>query len=409
MSDCRVIRSPLLPGGDLISAVLDREVMALADRGGASGMVGDRWADLCADWAQEWCGKSSPVPDGLGLPLTVDRVARLDARPEIARRASKRGLQNPDLLFLGRRDGIPVIQAADAKFSVETARSKQVSPGVVDALLAIDNLLLPLTGILPSDLEIVPGVFLCPDFPLTTTMLERGRGITRVTVRRDEVILVSVSAKTFFSKMEGAGLIPPLSAIDNLSVDTDESLLAGLYYFRLGRAVIGCWLDSVKPLLLFNDVVDVNLGAIAKETRDRANSADSAIGLVISWDAEVQTVRAERAAVEQVAALPVLTRDLRAIIARESAALGADAPSTNQVRRRLGAWYRSKLREMVGPMAPPIRDFAGALQDLAKARAAVAPLVEAETRRIVAEAIANRDAEKSGETSLLDVASVSQG
>src|SRR3954453_8343658 len=144
-----MVRSPLLPGGDLISAVLDREVMALADRGGARGLVGSRSAHLCAEWAESWCGKPSHVPDGSDSPLTVERVARLDARPEIAKSASKRGLQNPDLLFLGRRNGSPVIQAADAKFSVETARSKQVSPGVVEALLAIDDLLLPLTGDLP--------------------------------------------------------------------------------------------------------------------------------------------------------------------------------------------------------------------------------------------------------------------
>src|SRR5262245_51585431 len=332
--------------------------MALADRGGASGLVGSRWADLCAEWAESWCGNSSHIPNGSHTPFTIERVARLDARPEIAHSASKRGLQNPDLLFLGRRNGLPVIQAADAKFSVETARSKQVSPGVVEALLAIDKLLTPLTGDLPNELEIVPGVFLCPDFPLTHTMLERGRGITMVTVSRDEVLLVAVSANVFFSPIEGANLIPILASVDGLSINTNESLLAGLYYFRLSRAAIGCWLDAVKPLLLFNDVVEVDVQAVAVETQRRVDSADSAIEILRSWDAEVQTVRAERASVEQVAALPILTRDLRAIISRESDNLGVEAPSTNQVRRRLGAWYRAQLRDLVGPMKPPIANFA---------------------------------------------------
>ncbi len=398
MSEDRLVRSPLLPGGDLISAVLDREVMALADRGGASGLVGDRWADLCAEWADAWCGNASPVPDGSNEPFKVERVARLDARPEIARSASKRGLQNPDLLLLGRRDGLPVIQAADAKFSVETARSKQVSPGVVDALLAIDNLLTPLTGHLPEDLQIVPGVFLCPNFPLTHTMLERGRGITRVTVRRDEVILISVSAKAFFSCIEGATLIPTLASVDGLPVDVDESLLAGLYYFRLSRAAIGCWLDSVKPLLLFNDQVDVDIEAVAEDAKLRVDSVDSAIELLRTWDAEVQIVRAERASVEQVAGLPILTRELRTIIARESERFGVEAPSTNQIRRRLGAWYRAQLRDLVGPMTPPIPDFTGALQELARAGATIAPRVEAEARRIVTEAIVGRAEEQTEES-----------
>jgi hypothetical protein len=391
VSDGRVIRSPLLPGGDLISAVLDREVMALADRGGASGMVGHRWADVCADWAERWCGSLSPVPGDSSLPLAVERVARLDARPEIARAASKRGMQNPDLLFLGVRDGSPAIQAADAKFSVETARSKQVSPGVVEALLSVDNLLSPLVGDLPGDLAIVPGVFLCPEFALTHTMLERGRGITRVTVSPDEVILVSVSATEFFLKMEGANIMPILAAVDALPIDHRQSLLAGLYYFRLARAAIGCWLDSVKPLLLYNDTVDVDVIAVAAEAVVRSEIANAAIELVLAWDAEVQTVRAERASVEQVAALPLLTRDLREIIAAESAALGAEAPSTNQVRRRVGAWYRGQLRELVGPMRPPIADFPKALQDLAKAGAKVTPKLKVETRRIVVELIEHRE------------------
>ena len=41
-------RSPLLPGGDMVSALFDREVMGFADRGGASNLVGDRWADIAA-------------------------------------------------------------------------------------------------------------------------------------------------------------------------------------------------------------------------------------------------------------------------------------------------------------------------------------------------------------------------
>jgi hypothetical protein len=391
VSDGRLIRSPLLPGGDLISAVLDREVMALADRGGASSMVGHRWADICADWAEGWCGRNSPVPGDAGTPLSIERVARLDARPEIARAASKRGMQNPDLLFLGTCAGLPTIQAADAKFSVETARSKQVSPGVVEALLSVDNLLSPLTGELAPNLSIVPGVFLCPDFPLTHTMLERGRGITRVTVSPDEIILVAVSAKEFFSRMEGANIMPILAGIDALPLDIRESLLAGLYYFRLSRASIGCWLDSVKPLLLYNDAVEVDTSAVEAEAENRASVANSAIDLVLAWDAEVQTVRAERASVEQVAALPLLTRDLRDIIAQESEALGVDAPSTNQVRRRVGAWYRGQLREIVGPMLPPIDNFPKALQDLARAGASVAPRLETEARRIVVELIKHRD------------------
>src|SRR3712207_5970796 len=62
--DDRVISSPALPGGDLIAAVLDREVMGLADRGGASNLVGERWANVCAAYAERWVGQERPIPDG---------------------------------------------------------------------------------------------------------------------------------------------------------------------------------------------------------------------------------------------------------------------------------------------------------------------------------------------------------
>ena len=251
--DDRVIRSPRLPGGDLVAAVLDREVMGLADRGGASNLVGDRWADLCADHALAWPNCERPVPDGGDEGLRVERVLRLDATPAVAAAASKRGLQNPDLLLVGTRGGAPTLQAVDAKFSVETARAKQVSPAVVADLLGLRDILPALFGDLGRNGQapaVVPGVFLCPDYPLTHLMLRRRHGILRTTVRPEEVVLLPAPADRFFAPVEGASVMPPLAAIDDLPMRLDESLLASLYYFRLARAAVGCWLDATKPLLL---------------------------------------------------------------------------------------------------------------------------------------------------------------
>ncbi len=50
------IRSPRLPGGDIFAALFDRDVMTFADRGGASNLIGDRWADLAAAHAAGWSG-----------------------------------------------------------------------------------------------------------------------------------------------------------------------------------------------------------------------------------------------------------------------------------------------------------------------------------------------------------------
>lgn len=384
-----MIRSSLLPGGDLIAAVLDRTVMGLADRGGASNLVGDRWADLCANHAARWVGQDRPVPDAKE-PLRVERVLRLDATPAVAAAASRRGLQNPDLLLIGRRDGVPTVQAADAKFSVETARVKQVSPAVVEGLLGLRDVLPTLFGddLLAGDLALVPGMFLCPDYRLTHLMLRRRHGIVRTTVHPEEVALLPAPAGAFFDPLEGSRVMPVLAAVDDLPVAIDDDLLAALYYFRLARAAVGCWLDATKPLLLFDDRIAVDAEAVRAEAEPRANGARSAYEAILAWDADVQTVRAARAAVDQVAALPILGRDLRALVARLAEAEGAAPPSLNQVRRRLGAWYRGRLRERVGPLAPPVADLPSKLAELGRAGAAVSPLLEAEAARIVGELIA---------------------
>ena len=111
-SDLKVAQSSRLPGGDLVSAVLDREVMGLADRGGASNLVGDRWADVVAEATAMWPSSERPVPGGDAILVEV--VHRLDAEPGVAAAASRRGLQNPDLLLAGRIDGRSTIQAAFA-------------------------------------------------------------------------------------------------------------------------------------------------------------------------------------------------------------------------------------------------------------------------------------------------------
>lgn len=385
-----MIRSPRLPGGDLVAAVLDRAVMSFADRGGASNLVGHRWADLCAEFAESSAGQVRPVPDPRGTPIHVEHVIRLDATPAIASAASKRGLQNPDLLFVGRRDGAPVIQAADAKFSVETARAKQVSPAVVEALLELGDLLPSFGAYHPAEVAPVTGVFLCPDYPLTHLMLRRGFGILRVTVRPEEVILVPAPADRFFKPIDAAGVMRPLAAVDALPLDIDQSLLAGLYYFRLARAAVSCWLDATKPLLLHNDQLVVDEEAVHAEAVARARSARSAYDLVLRWNADVQSVRSARSAIDHAAGLPISSRELREWMSTVARRLGADAPSVNQVRRRVGAWYRGQVRQRVGPLNPPIANLPAAVAEVARVGAEIAPTVQPEAMRIIEELIDGR-------------------
>src|SRR5215217_7878537 len=240
-------RSSRLPGGDIVSALFDREVMGLADRGGASNLIGDRWADIAATHAATWIGSDRRLHADDQQPLRIVRVDRLDAIPAVAAAASKRGLQNPDLLLIGQREDQQAVQAADAKFSVETARSKQVSPAVVLGLMELQNHVPGILDGVSDRVRIESGVFLCPDYPLTHLMLRRRHGIVRTTVRREEVVLVPAAADQFWDGVQGAELIAPLAATDNLPARPDENLMAGVYYFRLARAAVGFWLDATKP------------------------------------------------------------------------------------------------------------------------------------------------------------------
>lgn len=374
----------------MVSAVLNRQVMGLADRGGGSGLVGRRWADLCADWISELVGRPAQVPQGAGDSFAIERVARLDDMPRIASVASKRGLQNPDLVIIGHRHNRSILQAADAKFSVETARSKQVSPEVVEALLGLGSLVRSLTGDLTEEIEFIPGVFLSPDYPLTHLMLQGRQGIMRATVRPSEVVLVPVDPASFFEPLPASAVMHVLSGVDDLPVSTDESLLAGLYYFRLARATVGSWLDSVRPLLQWNDKIEVDEAALLAEAERRAPTARTAFELVLAWDVDVEAIRARRAAVDQVTGLPVVTRDLRNAIAAAVNGKVDEGPSVNQLRRRLGAWFRGELRAMVGPIPPSEPDFPARLQELAKLSAHVAKQIPEQTNRVIRELIAER-------------------
>ncbi len=74
--------------------------------------------------------------------------------------------------------------------------------------------------------------------------------------------------------------------------------------------------------------------------------------------------------------------------ARIAAAAGGDPPSANQVRRRLGAWYRGELRERLGPIPPPVANLQDVLDQVAAAGREIAPRAEPEFERIVLELMA---------------------
>src|SRR5690606_15833678 len=102
---------------------------------------------------------------------------------EVAATAARNGLQNPDILLRGQGPAGLTIQALDAKFSVETAKARQVSQEMLQGLMTISEVLEPLVGPMPDDVDLVDGMFLCPDYPLTHLMFRQRKGIVKATVR----------------------------------------------------------------------------------------------------------------------------------------------------------------------------------------------------------------------------------
>lgn len=228
------LRSSAFPGGSLIRALLDRRLMGLADMGGSSATIGARWSDIVSDHIDSLIGAEIGIPgDGAH---TVEHVIRLDALPQVAHAASKRALQNPDFVLLGQRNGELTLQAADAKFSIETARAKQVSVEMLTALAEVGPTYTDLLGEWETDGTVVPGLFFAPQSAMTAYVLSGGRGIIRATVKPDEVILLDSTANELTDPIPGKQARQRMADLDGLAAPAERELLLGLYYVRLSSA-----------------------------------------------------------------------------------------------------------------------------------------------------------------------------
>lgn len=377
--------SDLLPGGSLLAAIFDRNLMRLSDRGGASGIIGDRWAEMCAETIARggFLDRQSRAPE----PASVTRAVRLDDVPAIAAAASRRKLQNPDFVLIGGDGARSWAQAVDAKFSAETARSRQVSAEMLADLLAIGPVVSGQVGALSADVELRDGWFLCPDYSLTHYAIHQRRGTHRITVDRDELVLVPVTADAFLSGLACRPLVERFATIDGLEGPAAQSLLLSLYELRIARAAVACWLDQSRPLLGPKEMVEIDLAAVLDAAGERARGVRSSWELVEQWDEDAEVTRRQRLAVDHVAAVPVSGAELRREIEEAAGAVGVAPPSANRVRRRVGAWYRDRLLEAVGPLLPPVTDFGTVLDRLGHHARQLRAEVASETTDIILEMV----------------------
>jgi hypothetical protein len=367
--------SPLLPGGNLISASLDRQIMVWSDRGGASRHIGDRWAVRSAEALTAAIGHEWPIPHA--SPYTLTRVIRLDDVPEVSREANRHHLENPDFVLLGRRSGGgAIIQAADAKFAADRIKPSQVSADVVSNLLAVEN---GVTRALVdetvrqeglSDPLIVRGVFVVPRSELTEHLLKRVTTGRNPTVDRLEVVSVDPEPGAMFAGLPPARLIGSLARIDALPVTPRANLISAIYYFRLACACYFLWSETEKPLLSTLPASEPEPGLVAAEVSTRSAKAGSAYELVATWAVDVEPQVSAREAISAVASLPIRMRDLRARVERAGA--GADGKVVRNVRRDLDIAFRTRLVEAIGEIpANDPRPLTLILNDVATASRAL--------------------------------------
>lgn len=363
--------------------------MRFSDRGGASGIIGDRWADLCAlalgQKVETLVTLDQDVP-----PIACDGVVRLDDIPEVARVASRAHLQNPDFLLVGTQGGRQTIKAADAKFSVETAKSRQVSAHVVKALLDLGQTVRDRIPDLHDDVALSDGIFLCPDYSLTRHVLRGGQGLRRIAVPDREVCLLPVQIDEFMRPIGHERLIQILAARDDLGSDYRQSLLLTLYYFRLARSAVGFRVDQTTPLLASRDAPEVDVADVEAEAERIGKQAFGAWNLILRWNDIAEEVRRQRLAVDAATGYPIPGRILRQQVEQRSAAAGVEPPSTNRVRRIAGSWMRARIRQEFGPIDPPVDDLDKLLRELRAFARSLTPAVAAYTDDVIGDLIAEQ-------------------
>lgn len=379
------LRSDAFPARTLLDSYYDRQVTQLSDRGLASNLIGDRWSDLAAQYLEQWPGTTVSLPDG--STIDVQHVYRLDSTPQIASIASKRKLQNADYIVVGTRAGRIVQFAIDAKFSIETAKSAQVSAETLSALLEVGELITAHLPGLPHNAEVLDGFFISPDMPLTHYVMGRPRGRMAARVDSDQVFLVPVQPVPFLKTEPGSRLLGPLAVLDGFRDDLKHNMLLAMYYFRLARACYGAYGELTRPIFGQADSCAASDSELEQRTIEIARSARSSWDVVLHWDNQAEQVRAQRETAYGAMAFPLPNRELRDKIVAESELRGVEQPSINSVRKRIGSWYREQFDDRLGTVLPPVDDMTVLLQRIHQAAVEVLPMIEPKVAAIIDEVL----------------------
>jgi hypothetical protein len=383
----------------LISALFDRQLMMWSDRGGASRDFGDRWSERVSEALTARIGAERALPGDDVYRL--EAVVRLDDDVRIAEQAGRHKLTNPDFVLFGRRsDGTPILQAADAKFAVDTIKPNQVSAEALQALLDVEH------GLARQALEqdirdhdvlaavAMPGIFVSPIGPLTDYFLPRLLTDPRQSVDRGQIELIEADPVGLFDPMPPARLISPLASLDHLATSPRTNLLAAMYYYRVACACAWLWVEDRTPLLARDPHIEVDAEALLSEVQARAAHADSAYELVTVWFDDIEIVSRNRKSLDEVMSMPVRMSEIRQLVERAGA--GDDRRMVRMVRATLDRTFRGRVIDLVGDVpAHPDEALGDVLMRVAEASREQRPEMMKLARSLVAEYVEAQAAEES--------------
>ncbi len=393
------VHSHLLPDGNLISALFDRQLMMWSDRGGASRDFGDRWSERVSEALTARIGSERALPGDDVYRL--EAVVRLDDDVRIAEQAGRHKLTNPDFVLFGRRgDGTPILQAADAKFAVDTIKPNQVSAEALQALLDVEH------GLARQALEqdirdhdvlaavAMPGIFVSPIGPLTDYFLPRLLTDPRQSVDRGQIELIEADPVGLFEPMPPASLISPLARLDHLATSPRTNLLAAMYYYRVACACAWLWVEDRTPLLARDPHIEVDAEALLSEVQARAVHADSAYELVTVWFDDIEIVSRNRKSLDEVMSMPVRMSEIRQLVERAGA--GDDRRMVRMVRATLDRTFRGRVIDLIGDVpAHPHETLGDVLMRVAEASREQRSEMMKLARSLVAEYVEAQAAEES--------------
>ncbi len=347
--------------------------------------MGDSWGAYCAEWLASQVGQ--PIHVNAEISGLITSVLDVDGIAGLAAFASHRGLQNPDFLIgLATDSGDQLLVPVDAKFSVETAKSKQVSAEMATSLIETEGS--PVLPLLPENGTLVDGFFISPDYELTHQMLAGAVGILRTAVHASQVCLLPANPTGVFNREDVRDLALDLAAVDRSRREYDQYLATALYYLRCGFSCVGAYSDEARPLLGRRDQDKPDARIVRQQLEARMVDAYSAWTVVQQWDADAEVVRTIRVAVHQAAEVGIANRDLRNVVESTAAKFGAAPPSLNRVRRELAIWSTDQMVTTFGVIYHPVEDLEALLETLRNRAMELQSAVPDKVREIVTRAVA---------------------